>query len=453
MRNDLLSLALTVVATSAAITGTLGGGVVVSAADGVLDPSWGGNGIVVHGASATINAAFGVAVQCDGKVVTTGFIDAVAEDAELAVVRFNTDGTLDSSFGSGGVFSLDLGYYPDIGADVAIQSDGKIVVAGSTFSGLGDWYFLVLRLNQDGTLDPTFSGDGYHIFEFGDDSQAHALAIQDDGGIVVAGETANTTGMAVARLTPAGTLDTTFATTGMAIFDFTLGDDAAWDLAIQDDGRILVAGTAAVGGGAVVAVLRLLSDGSLDASFGSGGGGAAALDFGVTSEGRGLALQSDGKIVVAGFTDTGSAVAVGRLTADGLLDTTFDADGMLVRDFGGGVDQGLDVAVQLDGKIVVAGGAESSGVENGVVMRFDSDGGPDLGFGVNAASTLGFGFDSVYSAVALQPGDGRIIGAGETEYSSTDSRILLVRIIGDDSRLFSSTFECGNTSDWSFATP
>ena len=420
------------------------------AADGDLDPDWATFGFTTVGNIGTFNQGYGMAVQCDGKVVMTGLINSLgAEDAELAVVRFNPDGTLDSSFASNGIFAFDPSLFADHGTDVAIQQDGKIVVVGSTIAGLGGWDFAVLRLTQDGTFDPSFSGNGYHTFEFGGASRAHGVALQDDGRIVVVGETTNTSAMAIARLTTDGALDTTFDGDGLKIVDFTLGDDSAWDVAIQNDGRILVVGTATANPGSVVTIIRFLTDGAFDTGFGIGGGGAAALDFGISSEGRGIALQHDGRIVVAGYTDDLTSIAVGRLTSEGLADPTFGANGMAIHDFGIGDDVGLDVAIAHDGRILVAGSIEDGAGGRAAVTRFRANGSVDTDFGYFGTWVEPvFNFSSVAHALVIQPHDGRLLIAGSAVWGPIDERIFVFRVVGDSTLVFAGNFECGDTTAW-----
>jgi len=428
------------------------GSMTASAADHDLDLSWAGLGYTTAGDPGTLNGGQGMAIQCDGKVVVTGWVNGGGEDAELAVVRFNPDGSLDASFASNGVFRFDPNdLYFDGGSDVVIQKDGKIVVAGTTIAGLGSWDFLVMRLNPNGSFDPTFSGDGWHTFEFGAASRAYGVALQDDGRIVVVGQTNNTSAMAIARLTTGGTLDPTFDGDGMKTIDFTLGNDEARDVAIYKDGRIVVVGTVGLSGGSVVAVVRMLSNGTLDSGFGIGGGGAAALDFGIYSEGQGIALQEDGRIVVTGSTDLLTSVAVGRLTTGGLPDPTFGGDGLVTHDFGLGADIGWDVEIAHDGKIVV-GGSIFDGVEDRTgVTRFLADGSLDTPFGNHGNGTWvdqALPTQSTAQALSIQPHDGRLLIAGIATWNLAERMIYTIRLIGDSSLIFAGNFECGDTSAW-----
>jgi uncharacterized delta-60 repeat protein len=423
------------------------------AADGDLDPLWSGDGVVTIGTTDTVYLGLGIAVQCDGKVVVAGVAEAGVEGGELAVVRFNADGSLDSSFATNGLFTIALGFYGDSAWDVAIQEDGKIVVAGSSLTAIEGAHFLVLRLTGSGILDSTFSGDGLQVFNFDAPSRARALAVQDDGRIVVVGDTSTNSAMAVARLTSTGELDSTFSGDGKATIDFALGEDEGWDVAIQENGRILVAGTAAVNGGSVFAVVRLLSNGALDTSFGPSGSGATTIDFGAVSEGHAIILQRDGKIVVAGSTDTATSVAIARLTVGGLLDPSFSGDGRVTRDFNWGPDEGWDVAMQGDGRIIVAGSAYVDGLYYVALLRFTPDGAPDSSFGGYGYSLVSFGFDAFGRAVAVQPHDRKIVAAGFVETGVEDADLAVVRAIGVDNLIFAAGFECGGTQGWSSTVP
>jgi uncharacterized delta-60 repeat protein len=254
--------------------------------------------------------------------------------------------------------------------------------------------------------------------------------------------------MAIARLTTTGQLDTTFDGDGKVLIDFTFGDDQAWGVEIQDDGRILVVGTAAIPGGSVAAVVRLLDDGSFDTSFGPGAAGATAIDFGIYSEGRGIALQDDGKIVVAGETDHLTSVAVARLTDTGILDPSFGGDGMVTRDFGLGPDVGFDIGVQHDGGIVVSGSVAGSAIPLGAVMRFTPSGAVDTSFGNGGVSLVPLTDATFLFGMTMQPNDGKIVAVGYVEYGIDDSRVMVMRAVGDSALIFASDFECGDTSAW-----
>jgi uncharacterized delta-60 repeat protein len=425
---------------------------VAGAYDGASDPSWNGNGIATWGDPGTVSRGRGIAVQCDGKVVVAGVTNVGGDPSDLMVARFNPDGGLDTSFASAGIFTVSPGSLGAAGWDVAVQPDGKIVVVGYSAEALVGASFLVVRLTPAGVLDSGFSGDGVQTFNFGSQAQARAVVIQDDGGIVVVGDALNQTAIAVARLTSTGELDASFDVDGMATFDFNFGDDRGWDAVVQEDGRILVVGSASVGVDTVFAVLRLLSDGSLDTSFGFGGGGAAAVDFGADSLGRAIALQPDGKVVVAGLTGSPTAIAIARLTSAGVLDTSFSGDGKAV--FGSNPDSAAwDVALMGDGRIMVVGSLTFDGFDKLVLMRFGADGELDLSFGGGTGWVPYLDDGSFGRGLVIQPNDRRIVAAGFVENSLTEVFMKVIRIIGDENLVFAAGFECGDTDAWSGSVP
>ena len=240
---------------------------------------------------------------------------------------------------------------------VLVQPDGRIVVIGSTSSALTQTDFTAVRLDSNGTIDTSFGTGGHAIVDFGGDDRVEAAALQPDGRIILAGST--TAGMgghnfAAARLNPDGSVDTSFGTGGQVAVDFG-GDDGASAVLLQPGGKVILAGDTSAGiGGGDLAVARLNTDGSIDSSFGTGG--KRTVDFGGFEAGLDAALQSDGAIVIAGGTEQGSSedFAVARLTSAGALDGSFGAAGKATVSFGG-ISVGHAVAVQADGKILVAG--------------------------------------------------------------------------------------------------
>jgi uncharacterized delta-60 repeat protein len=289
-----------------------------------------------------------VAVQSDGKVVVGG-----AANGDFALARFSADGSLDATFSGDGKQTTDFGG-SEFGQAVAVQLDGKIVVGGDAH---GD--FALARYSADGSLDTTFSGDGKQTIDFGAGYDAASdVAIQADGKVVAVGPGGGD--FALARFTPDGSLDTTFSDDGKQTTDFAASDDAAAAVAIQPDGRIVAVGYA----GLEFALARYSADGRLDATFSSDGKQTTAFGGLWGDAASGVALRPDGKIVAVGSccaTDLGGDFALARFSADGSLDTSFSGDGRQGTDFDGGDDAARDVAIQSNGKIVVAGGTSPGG--------------------------------------------------------------------------------------------
>ena len=361
---------------------------------GDLDTSFAGTGKKAINFGGT-DAARAVLVQPDGRIVLAG--DGAAASS-FCVARLRTGGTLDTTFGSGGKRVIDFGGDDESVYGAALQPDGKIVLAGDSHLRVA-----VARLNPNGSLDTTFSGDGKKIFSWGALSRATAVLVAPNGKILLAGFSGPEGGnIQVARLNANGALDTTFGTGGNAPVDFG-GDDFGVAMARQADGRILVAGRSSASG-AVVA--RLRTNGALDPDFDGdgrvtlpGGGGATAV-----------LVQPDRRIVVAGNASGSAMMTVTRLMPNGSLDTTFDGDGTATIDFGSMADLASDAVLQPDGRIVVAGYTQAD--EDVAVARINADGSPDITFGAAGKATVDFGFATFGNAVALQA-NGRIVVAGQ----------------------------------------
>ncbi|WP_240528515.1 calcium-binding protein [Streptomyces humi] len=394
------------------------------AAPGDLDTGFGGNGRVVTDFGGD-DSANDVAVQPDGKIVSVGSAaDDSVPESDFAVTRHNPDGTLDTGFGGDGKVTTPVN---NMIADgdlqwseahaVALQPDGKIVVAGGSWRGYENCcWFTVVRYNADGTLDTGFGdGDGRVFTDFGTPEEAADVAVQPDGKIVAAGYVGGRA--AVARYNPDGSPDTGFSGDGMVTTNPAgstpqEGGDAR-ALLLQPDGRIVVAGE--VGTTRFdFALIRYNPDGSLDTGFGNGG--IQRTDFGDYDSAEALALQPDGKIVAAG--GGGGGFALARYNPDGTLDPGFDGNGLVVTR--GGAAQ--DVRLQSDGRIVVAG--SGSGGFN--VLRYNPDGSLDGGFGDNGRTTTSFGGSDVAHGVALQS-DGRIVAVGQ---GGPNGDFALVRYLG-----------------------
>jgi len=388
-----------------------------------------------------------VVVQPDGKILTGGYrrfvdIPAGADDDDFVLRRFNPDCTLDTTFAIIGSNHFGGTSNDQIHA-LALQADGKIVAAGRTqWNGTtteSTYNFALARYTSNGELDATFGSNGRVVTSVsacslacGDD-EAHAVAIQSDGKIVVAGyyidvSTPGVWHMAVARYNTNGALDTTFGSGGIARTTIADGDTAR-AIAIQSDGKIVVAGESApIGGYADFALVRYLSNGALDNDFnctvffgtcvaGTGGKVVTAMDTG-QDVARALVIQpADGKIVVAGqsasASDLNARFALARYLINGALDTGFGTGGKVITPVGDAASWANALALQTDGKLVAAGSATNSGDRNFALARYSPDGGLDTGFGSGGIVTTDFAVDDRAFAVALQA-DGKIVAAGCT---------------------------------------
>jgi uncharacterized delta-60 repeat protein len=328
--------------------------------NGTLDDTFGGDGIAMTNFTAASDACYDLALQPDGKLVAVG----MASDADrFALARYNVDGSLDSSFGAGGKATTNFSPSQDFAFGVALQADGKIVAAGR--AGGSGGRIALARYNTDGTLDPSFSTDGKVTTDFtpGDDLVDN-VAIQADGGIVVAG-TAGYFGrdarVALVRYGPDGSLDTTFGGDGKVTTNMVNGFDAAFALAVQPgDQKIVVTGEA----GSNIGVLRYNPDGTRDSTFSGDGKVTTSFTTGLDYADD-VVLEPGGKIIVAGSADYfhASRFALARYDTDGVLDATFSGDGKVTTNFTTGWDGAFDVEIQADGNIVAAGGAGNRGAK------------------------------------------------------------------------------------------
>jgi uncharacterized delta-60 repeat protein len=343
---------------------------------GELDASFGEGGWAATDIGS-FDFADAVALQPDGKIVLAGETDCPSLVMCFALVRYHSDGTLDHSFGTGGVVRTTFHDHACNIYDIALQPDGKIVAVGERrrFGGSGedDQLFAVARYLPNGTLDKSFSRDGLRSLDLGwGDDVASAVAIQPDGKIVVAGrgsrnEQLSGDDFAFARLRPNGTLDPTFSGDGLRTVNFGgRRFDQARSIDLQPNGRILAAGSSALWPDLRprMAVLRLRANGTLDATF-SGDGRLLTRPGPYGGYAEGVVRHPDGRVIVAGarFEDGDhfpSDWVVARYTYNGSLDPSFGGDGIVVNDFGTGSDWTGPLAVQKGGKIVAGGGIYNS---------------------------------------------------------------------------------------------
>jgi uncharacterized delta-60 repeat protein len=348
---------------------------------GTLDNTFSGDGKVTTAIGTTEDEANAVAIQGDGKIIVAGF-SFNGNNFDIALVRYNADGTLDNTFSQDGKLTTAIGMTSDYAYSIAVQANGKIVVAGSSDNATNSDFALV-RYNADGTLDNTFSGDGKVVTPIGTGGdEAHALFVQVNGKISVAGYSNNGSNrdFALARYNADGTLDNTFSGDGKLTTAIGTSDDQASAIAIQGDGKIIAAGYSANGYNDF-ALARYNANGILDNTFSGDGKLTTAIGTG-NDAASAAAIQGDGKIIAAGYTDNGSNYdfALIRYNADGTLDNTFSGDGKITTDFGTGNDIAYAVAIQVDAKIVAAGYSDNGSNADIALVRYNTDGALDNGF-------------------------------------------------------------------------
>jgi uncharacterized delta-60 repeat protein len=421
----------------------------VLSAAGDLDPTFGVGGTLMTDINRSTDIANAVAIQADGKLVVIGETyknnDFSTED--FVVTRYNADGTLDNTFGVRGRVRTDFPGLAAVPSSVVIQADGKIVVAGGAFplfTFLGN--FEIVRYNSNGSLDASFGTGGIVTTTFPEGSYASAVTLQPDGKIIAAGTLfvnfipgeQSDTDFALARYNVDGSPDATFGVGGTVMTDFFGEEDDAFSVLIQPDGKIIAVGSA--NNPATFydfAAVRYLSNGTIDTSFGIGG--KLNTDFGDQNfdRARSAALQADGRIVAAGFAiSQGGGVqnfAVARYTSNGVLDTTFSRDGKTQIDFGSCCQSATKILLQSDGKIVTVGGSSGESSDDDFLLaRLTSRGQLDNTFGVGGEVRTSFGdLNGGANGAALQT-DGKIVAVGfQATFSNQFSNFALARYLGN----------------------
>jgi len=403
---------------SVATTDSGSGGPTFTPAIDVLDTSFNSpNGFIIQTVGSVSDYGYSLVIQPDGKILLGGHCDS-GSGWDFCIARFNSNGTLDTTFGTGGKLIQDIGTALDFGHSLVIQPDGKILLGGHCLSLNGiHTDFCIARFNSNGTLDTTFGTSGKVIQDFGSsDDYGYSLAIQPDGKILLGSYCGIHTDFCIARFNSNGTLDTTFGTSGKVIQDFGSSDDYGYSLAIQPDGKILLGGSCksrGFGSDRDFCIARFNSNGTLDTSFGSSGKVIQPIgsydDFG-----RSLAIQSDGKILLGGYCKNGSNLdfCIARFNSNGTLDTSFGNSGKVIQPIGSSNDFGSSLAIQPNGKILLGGDCYNGSNYDFCIARFNSNGTLDTSFGTDGKviQPIGSAEDYGYS-LAIQP-DGKILHGG-----------------------------------------
>jgi uncharacterized delta-60 repeat protein len=393
------------------------GATTITAAPGDLDPTFGVGGKVIDGSGG---GSYDVAIQPDGKIVAVGLALGGSEVTQIAVARYNIDGSPDTTFGAARRVFID---HYQIAVDVAIQPDGKLVVASRNPDG--DVYGELFRLNSDGSVDTSFGTNGFVLGAFlpsvaatlpdgkllislgaylyrlnangsfdmtfaGCTPGGHAInpysrtesVIQPDGRIVTAFMGGRTSFFGVFRCNADGTLDTSFGSGGIVRTPIgggnDIGDAQAQSIAIQMDGKIVVTGQSQSNTNSdwQLTVLRYHPNGALDTGFGTGGivTTPTGISYWIPPQDK-VAIQTDGKIVVATTFENGSRdFALVRYNPNGSLDTTFNGTGKVITPITNGNDYAHSLAIQADGKFVVVGAGENGSDFYDLVVRYQGDG-------------------------------------------------------------------------------
>lgn len=376
-----------------------------------------------------------LALQADGKIVAAGStISGTVGD--FAVARFNADGSTDNSFSDDGKQTTSIGNSVDFAFDVTIQPDGKVLTAGWSLGSTGDNY-AVVRYLANGSLDLSFADNGKLVdYKPAGYTDYHAITVQADGKSIAAGgaNTGNKIQFAVARYNANGFLDSSFAQDGKQSINFGLGTSLAYDVVVQPDGKIIIGGFAGDDKDFYFALARLNANGSMDVGFGINGKIVLVRSSIGTTIGQfaKIVLQPDGKIVMAAESVQSNDIILVRCLNNGTLDQSFGSGGKIITDFGSTSDKVFALLQQGDGKLVAIGNYDYYNNSKLAMVRYSKDGVPDASFGTQGIviTDVSNGRDAAFAA-ALQA-DGKIVVTGNVT-TNAGNDLLLVRYNTDGS--------------------
>jgi uncharacterized delta-60 repeat protein len=374
--------------------------------DGSLDSTFGTGGRVHFGDVGILMGGHRMALRSDGKIVIV--VSGILGDRrQIAVIKLNPDGSIDSSANSGKIY-LQPSLFTNYGLSLAIQPDDKLLIGGMAGNEA-----VVIRLTADNGTDPTFLNGDTWRYPLKEGGAVRAIRLQKDGKIVLGIATPSLFNgdYTIVRLNSNGTMDNSFNQTGIQTMDFE-GHDVLGDLAIQEDCKIVVGGETFRGTRGFFALGRLNPDGIPDQTFGTSGKLLQEDDLNV--QGYSLNIQKDGKILLAGSSQPGATdldFIVARFHNDGHPDNSFGNKGFITYDFGlGGVDQAVESIIQTDGKIVAVGVAQALGANNQPnigfgIVRLDNTVGPTPPYTCNYTTQTGLGHTLVGNAkrISLSP--------------------------------------------------
>ena len=397
--------------------------------DGSVDKGFGLNGFVRFDDAMV----FDIAVQPDGKLIIVGAVSVGFQIPGILITRLNSNGSRDTSFGTNGYVTTDIGS-DSVGTAVALQQDGKIIIGG--YHGRNNSDLLVVRLNFDGSPDPTFGDNGFSTYDLGADDYLNAIAVQADGRITAVGSTGQySRDLLIVRFNSNGSFDNAFGNSGIFIFDSGTSD-AGSDIILQQNGQIIVTGGSETSNGSndyKALIIRLNSNGTFDRRFGTGGiatfhyGGLMAIVCGAS-------IQPDGKIVIATFKHSPdwqkADIFITRLNTDGTVDKGFGSDGIAV--FADGYIEGLrNVKLLSDGKLLIVGKQLDTTGNTILMLRYDNNGKLDNSFSDDGIVRyiVRTGTEDHGKTTAVQS-DGKIIIAG-VSFSDMRNTIFIQRYNGD----------------------
>lgn len=391
---------------------------IILEAKGELDTSFGTEGKVVLDLSNDTDIAYEMVVQGDGKIVLGG-----EANGSFALVRLLPNGSLDPSFGNNGIVITKF-FRSEVIKSLAIQKDGKIFAAGNTYFDKTGQDFILIRYNTDGSIDKTFGQNGFVKIDLGEEisDTFTKMIVQKDEKIVLLGEFKSS--FALVRLNPNGSIDTSFGNNGIIK---SLGLSLKpYDISIQEDGKIILIGYTITDNDWDFIILRFNQNGTIDQSFGKNG--IVILDIGTyTGESRSrdiaksLLIQSDGKIVVGGETGaiTFFDTVLVRLNSNGSLDPYFGNGGIVINK---NFNDLYKIVLQQNGKVLVAGIKNY----NLIITRYNLDGSIDPNFGDMGIVKINFNHNPTPYSIKVQK-DGKVIVSGTVYGGPTKNDFLIVR--------------------------
>jgi uncharacterized delta-60 repeat protein len=388
---------------------------------GTLDPSFGTGGITITDFGGIYDEALAMVLQSDGKIILGG--ECYNSEWNFALARYNSNGTLDATYGTAGKVMTDMYGGVDEIYSMALQPDGKLIAAGlCEFAGTIS--IAIARYKTNGNLDSTFGVNGKVNTLVGNDSRASAVEIQPDGKIIIAGCTnyGQNSDFIIARYKTNGNLDSTFGTNGIVVTSVVAGEDFAQALALQTDGKIIGGGYAYNGTDDDFALARYNSNGSLDNTFGTGGKVITDIDNGYNRL-FDILIQPDGKIVAAGC----MFVVLSRYNTDGSLDNSFGTAGKVNFQVDGLASYATSIILESDGKFLIAIRSNNgAGSDHLNLAKCNADGSLDASFGTAGivTTTVSSGRDFAYSII-LQPDSNVLLGG--TTNAEADGDFIVAR--------------------------
>jgi uncharacterized delta-60 repeat protein len=408
---------------------------------GTLDLSFGNQGKVVTNLGID---EFGrcTAVQADGKILVAGSITTTGAAGDFLIMRYKSDGTIDSTFGKKGRKRFDFRNGNDFATAIAVLADGSILLAGTTANPLdaSEADFAVVKLNSDGTLDNNFGPNGRLIIDFqGRKDEGSGLAVTSDGKILVAGTTSNIDGsesaFAVAQYNSDGTLNTSFGNSGKDIIGFGINFATCNAIVIQSDNQIVLGGTLAnASNQSNFALARISQGGILDNSF--GGTGRVSVDLYNKNDLLNSIVLQGTKIIAAGITfndnaNTDADFGLTRINSDGTVDNTFGVQGKVKTDYNNSYNAISQIGMLANGEVVVSGSVNNSTDFGFIIAGYSADGILDNSFGTNGFTETYFTNASAAPyGMAIQTDD-KIVVAGHAQANGATEDVAVARYNSD----------------------